>query len=107
MQISTSTYNAVKKELLENVIVTQGTFIFLHTIDRYEKEEEYEICGLLVEVVKEREARVRSRNTCIANEFNLETKWNEKTLKEFRECFKDSETKGDIALANMPFYVDG
>ena len=74
-----------------------GMFLYLNFLEVLENEEEFEICNDLIEVIKE---------TNDSFDFDIPTTKNKYAIELFRDAFKTSENKGEVALANMPYYMD-
>lgn len=86
-----------KKSILDNQFMSYGFLPFLNLLGQFEDEERYEDCQLIYEIIKEKSEKY---------DVALPTKYSKQAVDLFLNEFKKSKNKGEIALANVPYYAD-
>ncbi len=86
-----------KKKVYDYALHMYGFLTLLYLIDQYIKEENFEECQIILDVMN-------SHN----KEFNhnLPTKLNKDSINYFKEAVKDFGVDGDKILKTIPFYAE-
>lgn len=88
----------IKENRYVQAIFAYGIVPLLLLLDEYEAEENFEECAIIYDAIK------------FTNDYTegekLPLKYNKNSLKKLKEDFSLYGFKGDIAIANMPYYIE-
>lgn len=84
------------KNTLDKQFMKYGYMPYLLLLHQLEKEEKYEICKIIVDIIMDKSKKYS---------LQLPTKLNHNSLQLFFNSFNKSKNKGAIAYQNLPYYT--